>query len=358
MLANIRIGNILDWMKMKKIVIPVLIIAVLLIVAIKVVSAEKPVPVNTVPVKKGDVDRIVSSTSSGSVEPAEKANLMSEYPGAVTRINYKKGDHVKKGDIIIVMDNAIAKVELDSTEEAYSRAKRLFPSRAISKASLDTAMYAYRGALARYEQSFIRTPLSGVITELNVHLGEFPLGGNSMLPGATSSLQQYGLLVQVVDDGSYHIKAPFDEVDSGMIKTGQQAHITFDAFPDRVFEGRVIEVSPAVSTALDLNRTIEAQISLPHISGIKMGMSADVEIIVSVAKDVLYVPTYTIQDSSATNKFVWVVRNGRAAKTDVQTGISNWDSTVITKGLTQDMKVILPSDKYTLREGMKVSAHD
>ncbi len=345
-------------MKLKKLAVPVVIAGAVLIVVIKILSSDKPVTVNAVSVNRGDVDQIVSSTSSGSVEPAEKADLMSEYPGAITRIYYKKGSHVQKGDVIIVMDNAIAKVELDSTAEAYSRAKKLYRSHAISKASLDTAMYAYRGALARYNQSFLRTPISGVITELNAHLGEFPLGGNSMLPGTASALQQYGLLVQVVDDRSYHIKAPFDEVDSGMIKTGQAAHITFDAFPDRVFDGRVTEVSPAVSTALDLNRTIEAEISLPHISGVKMGMSADVEIIVSVAKDVLSVPTYAVQESSSNKKFVWIIRGQKAEKIDVQTGISNWDSTVVTKGLTQDMKVILPSDKYTLHEGMKVSAHD
>lgn len=346
-------------MKWKKLWIPAAGAAVVLAVVLKIMSADKPVPVKTVPVKRGNVDQIVSSTSSGSVEPVETANLMSEYPGAVTHIYYDKGARVKKGDVILSMDNALAKVDLDRATEAYTRAKRLYASHAISQAALDTAMYAYRAAKARYDQSFVKSPIAGLITRMNAHLGEFPLGGSTLLPGAAAASQQMGLLVQVIDDSSYHIKAPFDEVDSGLIRKGQSARISFDAFPDQVYHGTVTEVSPSVSTALDLNRTIEAKISLPHMDDIRMGMSADVEIVVDVAQDALYVPTYSIQEASSTNgRFVWIVKDHRAHKADIRTGISNWDSTVVTGGLDQGAQVILPSDRYTLREGMKVSVHD
>ncbi len=333
---------------------------VIIIVIVGKLSAKKPAVVNTVAAKIGSVEQIVSSTSSGTVEPAEKANMMSQYPGAITHIYFQNGDRVKKGDVILTMDNALVKVDLANTQEVYARAKKLFASHAISKAALDTAMYAYQAAVARYDQSLIKAPIPGIITQLNAHLGEFPLGGNGLLSGGSSALQQYGLLVQIIDDSSYHIKAPFDEVDSGMIENGQKARITFDAFPDQVFNGRVIEVSPAVSTALDLNRTIEAKISLPHIHDIRIGMSADVEIIVNVTKNALYIPTYTLQESASNsnNKFVWIIDNHKAEKADVQTGISNWDNTVITKGLNPGAQVILPSDTYSLKEGMRVSPHD
>lgn len=347
-------------MKLKKLWIPAAGAAVLLAVVLKLVSAEKPAAVRVAPVKRGDVDRIVSSTSSGSVEPAQTANLMSEYPGAVTHIYYDKGARVNKGDILLSMDNALAKVDLDRATDAYTRAKQLFASHALSQAALDTAMYAYRAAAARYDQSLLKAPLSGIITRMNAHLGEFPLGGTTMISGSSAGLQQAGLLVQIIDNSTYHVKAPFDEVDSGLIRLGQPAHITLDAFPDRVYHGKVIEVAPAISTALDLNRTIEAEISLPDIPDIRMGMSADVEIIVDVAKDALYVPTYAIQDSSSSSngRFVWIVTNGTARRAAITTGISNWDNTVVTGGLAQGALVILPSDRYTLREGMKVSVHD
>jgi HlyD family secretion protein len=339
-----------------------LVVAIVLVVAAAALwtsRGEKPVPVNTVTAKTGSVEQIVSSTSSGTVEPEETANMMSQYPGAITHIYYRQGDSVKKGDVILAMDNALVKVDLDNAREAYDRAKKLFASHAISKAALDTAMYAYQAAQARYDQSLIKAPVSGTITQMNAHLGEFPLGSSAMLPVGASGLQQYGLLVQIMDEKAYHIKAPFDEVDSGMIKNGQEARITFDAFPDRTFKGRVFEVSPAVSTALDLNRTIEAKISLPHINDVRMGMSADVEIIVNTTDNALFVPTYSIQESSSgNNKFVWVIDDHKAKKVYVQTGISNWDNTVITKGLTAGAKVILPSDTYTLQEGMEVSSHD
>ncbi len=336
-----------------------LVTAIVLAIVLWAASREKPVTVKIVPVKTGDVDQIVSSTSSGSVEPAETVNLMSEYPGAVTHIYYDKGDRVQKGDVIIAMDNALAKVDLDRTTEAYARARQLFASHAISKSALDTAMYAYRAAYVRYDQSFIKAPISGLITQMNVHLGEFPLGSNPLLPGMTSAFQQYGLLVQIIDDSSYHIKAPFDEVDSGVIRTGQPAHVSFDAFPDHLYDGKVIEVSPSVSTALDLNRTIEIKISLPHMDNIRMGMSADVEIIVDVAKSALYIPTYAIQEASSSNsRFVWIVKDHKAQQAGIKTGISNWDNTVVTSGLKQGMDIILPSDQYTLYEGMKVLTHD
>jgi len=322
-------------------------------------SSEKPVIVKVVPVKRGNVEQIVSSTSAGSVEPAEIVNLMSQYPGTITHIYYKKGERVKKGGIIISMDNALAKVDLDRTKEAYTRAKQLFNSHAVSKAVLDTAMYAYRAATVRYNKSFMTSPVSGVITQLNAHIGEFPFGGGGAVSLINpSSLQQSGPLVRIIDDKYYYIKAPFDEVDSGLIEVGQRAHITFDAFPNHVFNGKVIEVAPSISTALNLNRTIEARISIPKIRYIKMGMSADVEIIVNVAKNALYIPTYTIQESGSGNKYVWIINNNRVKKRNIQIGISNWDNSVITKGLKQGTDVVLLSDKYTLRDNMKVSTHD
>ncbi len=346
-------------MKLKKLWIPAVVLAAVLVVVLKFLSSEKPAVVIAVPVKRGDVDQIVSSTSSGTVEPAEKANLMSEYPGAVTHIYYHAGDRVHKGAVILSMNNALAKVDLDRTSEAYARARQLFASHAVSKAALDTAMYAFRAARAQYDLSFITSPIDGIITRLNAHLGEFPLGSIPSLPGSASAIQQEGPLVQVIDTSSYHVKAPFDEVDSGIISVGQPARISFDAFPDRVYTGTVIEVAPSVSTALDLNRTIEAKISLPHIRDIRMGMSADVEIIVHVAKNVLFVPTYSIQESSSSNdRFVWIIRNGMARRVEIKTGISNWNSTVVTGGIGEGALVILPSDRYTLHEGMKVVPHD
>jgi HlyD family secretion protein len=127
---------------------------------------------------------------------------------------------------------------------------------------------------------------------------------------------------------------------------GQAARITTETFPDRVFEGRVTQISP-IGVEKDNVTTFEVEVSIDNASKeLKANMTANAEIILEQFADSLLVAEAAIVYDQQRHAFVDVVdpgaNNGRR-RVGVKTGVGNGTKVQVVSGLKAGDKVVLPN---------------
>jgi HlyD family secretion protein len=167
------------------------------------------------------------------------------------------------------------------------------------------------------------------------------------------------------------VKAPIDEVDLPRIDIGKPVEVSCQSFPDRVFHGAVKEIDPAVTLTQDVNRTGEVEVELedapqppkdgaypPGQAAVRVGMSADIEVIVKSRPDALRIPAYAVHEDDSGHS-VYVVAGddlaaepGKIERRAIKIGYSNWDYVEVTDGLSPGAPVVVTLDV----EGLKVGA--
>jgi HlyD family secretion protein len=224
------------------------------------------------------------------------------------------------------------------------------------------------------DKAYVRAPFDGVVAKVFVELGEAVGGGVSaglgaslgagagagVGMGATSagapsaagmSMASPAALLQLVQDGGFYVKAPFDEANASLIKAGQKARIGLDAYRGIDFPGKVQFVSPTVTRNLDLSRTLDIDVVIEEgLDKFIAGMSADIIIVAQEKDDVLFAPS----ESLVREEEAYVIENGRAMKRKVQIGIGNWQRKEILGGLREGETLISPVSIKGLKNGIKV----
>ncbi len=331
-----------------------------------------PMSVKGVSVQRQDLEITVTGTSTGVVKSAVKVNITAQRTGNIAKLFVEEGDIVEAGGRIAELetsevrvnlkkakaDSKKAEVDLINTETEYKRKEALFKEGlvtqqqfddiqkrlSIARAELDRVKAAQDVARLQYDYSFIRSPVSGVVAERNVDVGDTASTGI--------------IIASIVDTVNLYISAPVDEADIGNVSLNQVVKITMDAYLGQTFYGKVIRISPIVIGARQETKTFEVRVSMPRRDFVlKPGMSADVEIIVGEAKKTLVVPSQTVFDKG-TEKFVYVAENGRAKKRKIKAGMFNWNFTEIKEGLKEGEIVIIPPDEPGFKEGVRVKIID
>jgi multidrug efflux pump subunit AcrA (membrane-fusion protein) len=137
-----------------------------------------------------------------------------------------------------------------------------------------------------------------------------------------------------------------DERDIPLVRIGASVMMSSEAFPGRIIRGRVSELTPGGDPD---QRTFRVYVQ-PSPTELPIGLTLEVNIMVSDKRDALLVPAGAIRDSA-----VWVVRSGKVRRTRVETGIHGGERTEIVRGLrVGDCVIAQPTDK--LKDGERVSA--
>jgi RND family efflux transporter MFP subunit len=193
-------------------------------------------------------------------------------------------------------------------------------------------------ASLRLAHSDIRSPWDGIVSERLVEVGEFIGVGMPIL--------------KLVDPKRLYVKVTVDEYDARRIRKGQRTWITIDAFPEETIRGKVCRISPVVSGGKEA-RTLTVEVSLDRHPPLKVGMSADVEIVVSELKDVLFIPSLAVVEKEAQH-FAVAVEGMRVRMRPIQIGDTNRDYVQVKSGLTAGTQVVLNPDLRKLKEGQRV----
>jgi len=202
-----------------------------------------------------------------------------------------------------------------------------------------------RVAQAGLERTIISAPFSGVIAHISGELGEFTTPSPPGIPTPPT--------IDLIDDRCLYVTAPMDEVDAPKIRVGQEARITLDAMPDKIFPGRIRRIASYVTEIEKQARTVDIEVDFLQTPAdvLLVGYSADVEVILQRKDDVLRVPTQAIRQ----NNKVWVVdSHNRLVEQPVETGLSNWSFTEVRSGLKAGDQVLIAFDKDGIKAGAAV----
>ena len=275
----------------------------------------------------------------GSVDAKENVLALQLAPGVVTAILVNPGDHVRKGQVLFTTDASATETQIATLRTQLNLAKTVFEKQdrlwkenigsevqylqaKTNKEAAESQLQQLQNAI---ELTKCKSPIDGVVDEIRVKIGDMAAPSQAM-PG-----------VRVVNNSSLVIKAKLSDAQIGLLSVGDLVKVDF---PDinKTIESRVSFVGQVVDKA---SRTFNVEVKLDNKdANYKSNMIAKLMINDDVEKDVITVPTNTIQQNEKGQSYVLVADNGIAAKRIIETGNSYDGTTVVTKGLTKGDKVI------------------
>jgi HlyD family secretion protein len=183
----------------------------------------------------------------------------------------------------------------------------------------------------------IRSPINGVVLSREVEVGD-----------AVSSILQLGsnatLIMTLGDTKELYVKGKVDETDIGMVKIDQAVRVTVDAYKKRTFDGKVFRIAP-MGVEKDNVTRFEVRVSiLSDLDLLKVGMSANAEIVLEEHHNVLVIPESSLIYNEKRETSVEVpdpkAKTGRRL-VPVKTGLSNGARTELLSGLKAGDQVVL-----------------
>ena len=325
-----------------------------LIISFVILSACSAKPkVEALKIATGTVESTVSTVNSGTVEAQSQAELAFGTVGRIAKVYVKLGAKVSKETIIAELENADFKAVFEEARKELGRANELYKSGLISIANLENSKKMQEVARLNYEKTIIRAPFEGMITAMNLKIGEY-------YQGATTIDKKP--FVQIIDLKKRLIKGEIDEIDLQKVTIGNSARVKIPALKSRIFNARVTNVVPFVSTAKDQDRT--SQIELEIIDArddngldllIPVGASADVEIISETKNNVKILPS-GVMFGSGKSRSLYKIINGRLKKSEVKLGTGNYERVEVLSGIEDGDLVARPLNGIEMIDGMKVEA--
>ncbi len=284
------------------------------------------------------------ATAQASVRQAQANVTNSSANLSRTQQLFEKG-YVARADV----DNARAQAQVNQAQLASARAQLSQAQAALQTALAGTAqneikqqqVAAARQAVAQsqaalalseaqYDKTYIRSPISGTVTQLAQQEGETIAAGLSA-----------PTLIIVTDLNRLQVDVYVDETDIGQVRLGQPATITVDAYPTRPFQGRVVKIASG-STMQQNVVTYDVTIALDNPEHLlKPDMTATANIIVTRLNNVLTVPVDAVKPGPQGGSTVTVMTKGRGGQSHfrvvpVSTGASDGERTVVLRGDLQE----------------------
>jgi membrane fusion protein (multidrug efflux system) len=244
----------------------------------------------------------------------------------------------------LIKDQFVSQQDLDTAQVNYDVAAAQIET---YRAQVQQMEVALQQAETNLTYSYIRAPFAGYVAERNLDPGAYVTGST-----ASTSTMSRGIL-SLHDIETVRTLIEVVEKDIPLVKIGQPAEVRAEAYPDRVFTGRVTRTVQAVNRN---TRTMTVEVDLPNKDRfLKGGMFARVAILVGVHRNAVQIPIDSVTRLED-NQYVYVVRDGKAYQVPVELGGRAENRVEIVKGLTGDEQVIV-SGKDLVGDGTVVEAH-
>jgi len=355
-------------------------------------------------VERGPMVRSVVAT--GKIEPITKVEIKSKANGIIERLSADVDHQVEAGQVLAELDKEnlrarlrearanleaaraalsaaeaqVAKYEVEAeapevafAKSAYERARSLNEQKLVSQETLDQARTTYEQSMNRQRaaaaqsligrakvnearaqvaqagaaveradeelaNATIRAPIRGTVLTRDVEIGS-PVSSILNLGAAASLVMTLGDIQKVF------VRGKVDEADIGLVKLGLPARIMAESFKDKVFHGRVTQISP-IGVEKDNVTTFEVEVSIDNPGQeLKANMTANAEIVLDEHADALIIPEAAISYDSQKQASVDVAdpaaeKGRRTVK--VKVGIGNGTKTEVLEGLKQGDRLVLP----------------
>ncbi len=370
-------------------------------------STSQNLLVEVAPVTQGLIEEKVART--GDIAPYAQVTIYSKVQGWVEKINVREGDRVKIGQVLATLDAREAEATVAqskaSLEAAIARLKQVKATseEAIqsqiqqAKANLELAESDLKRARELQKRDFIaRQQLDEAVTKYNVAKANYDLALNSIRQKtwendialaeaqmrqakATLDLAQAqlanliilspmdgGVTKRFVDPGTMvkdttpiltlmvlaEVKMVVNVIETELIRLqkGQPVEVTVRAFPNRVFQGRIAIITPALELQ---SRTAEIQITIPNPGYVlNPGMFGRAEILLRSTPDAVLIPIQALIRRED-KELVFVVKDGKAYARAVQKGVTKDTQVEIIQGVKVGEQVVTAGHDF-LKDGAPV----
>jgi RND family efflux transporter MFP subunit len=292
--------------------------------------------------------------TTGIVKAYEDVMLSPEEGGVVKQWLVKKGDKVKKGQILGILNDDVILASYQAADAQYKIAKlnfekqrSVYKEKAISQLQYKSSEYARDAAKAqadlmkaRLERTKLRSPINGIFDENFVDVGEFA-------PPAMP-------IAHIVNVSSLKISADVTERYAAEVRVGNLVRIVPDSFPDDTLEGRIDYVGAGVSAS---NRTLAVEINIQNQElRLKPEMITRISILRSQRQNAILVDENVVQQIDRGKMVVFVEIDGVAEQRVVKLGARQGTMLEIVNGLKPGDRVIV-SSVQKLVHGQPVNAN-
>ncbi|MGZ4594888.1 MAG: efflux RND transporter periplasmic adaptor subunit [Actinomycetes bacterium] len=316
-------------------------------------------------VSKGTVRQTVSAT--GTLTPAQQADLSFAVSGTVTSVAVSEGDQVRAGDVLATVGRSALRADLDAAEASVTAASEQLSSDlaaaasdtalAADRANLRSARSSRRSAAEALADASLRSTVTGTVVSVDLAAGDQVSGSGGSAPsgGADTGTAAKSGTITVISTNAFDVDASVSAADLPSLKKGLQAQITPTGSRQTLF-GTVSSVGLVAESSTSGTSTFPVSIAVTgKVTGVYAGSSATVSIIVRQLTDVLTVPTAAVH-SARGRTTVTVSAKGATHERAVTLGDVFGAQTVVTKGLTAGDQVViatlrLPAGATTNRTG-------
>ena len=353
-------------MKYSKLIIAIIIAFIFIGTFVFLYQKSQPEPIvyNEFTTKTGDISKTTLIT--GKIEPRNEVNVKPQISGIITDIYKEAGDVVKAGEVIakvkVIPDMSqlssaesrvrLAEINAKQAQVDYDRDKVLFDKHLITAESFDKvsqtlhqaqeevkaatdALEVVRDGVSKSNASasstLIRSTISGVILDIPVKVGNTVILSNTFNDGTT--------IATLANMKDLIFRGNIDETEVGQLSIGVPMKITIGALQDVKLSASLEYISPKAVENNGANQfEIKAAIDVKGAKDLRSGYSANAEIVLQTAKNVLTIPESAVE-FSGDSTFVYLVKGKGEQKTyerhPVTIGISDGVNIEIKKGLSQ-----------------------
>ena len=325
----------------------------------------QPKPVEYIEFTPEMKDILKTTIITGKIEPRDEVTVKPQISGIITVLYKEAGDMVNEGEVIakvkVIPDMGqlsaaearlrLADINAQQAQVDYTREENLYRHNLVSAEDFDKARQALKQAKeevtaaqdalevvrngvsrsnADQSSTLIRSTISGIILDIPVKVGNTVVLTNTFNDGTT--------IATVADMNDLIFRGNIDETEVGSLVEGMPMKITIGALQDLKFEASLEYVSPKAVENNGANQfEVKAAVKVAKGGTIRSGYSANAEIVLDKATQVLAIPESAIE-FSGDSTFVYVVRNNGKEKSyerrSVTTGLSDGINIEIKKGLT------------------------
>ena len=328
-------------------------------------SQPKDVEYNVLKVVKSNI--VQTTVATGKIEPRDEVQIKPQISGIISEVYKEAGETVKKGEVIAKvkvipelghlnsaesrvrlaeMNGRQAEIDLERMEKLYE--KKLVSSEEYEKTLLTTKqareeIQAAKDNLeiikegitknsASFSSTLIRSTIDGLILDVPIKVGNSVIMSNTFNDGTT--------IATVADMGDLIFRGNVDETEVGKITVGIPVKITLGALQDMSFNATLEYISPKSVENNGANQfEIKAAITVPDSVTIRSGYSANAEMELQRANDVLSIPESALEfkgDSTFVFLLTDSVSGQKFERKSVITGVSDGINVEIKSGLKEN----------------------
>jgi len=310
---------------------------------------EEAVPVTLAVARRGRIEALLRATAN--LEAERQVQVYSQATGIVTRLAAEEGDHLRRGDLLVQLDDrqarsAVAKAEsrLRRQRRETDRIERLWKKKLVSEQDFSEARYQLEqlelelaDARRDLEYTSVRTPIDGTIAKRSVQLGE--------------RVQAGAPLFEIVDFDSLVARIFVPEKDLSRLALGQVGRISSRSLGKTVYSGRVQRISPVIDPATG---TAKVTLAVGDQPGLRPGMYVDVALVTRVEEDAVLVPKQAvIYDRDR----AWLFRiddQQRAHKVEIEIELADRESVKPAAGIQAGDRLVT-AGQTGLKEGARIT---